>query len=46
VHLPFRVGPGNGDVAVKITVERNRTTVAHLVRDFFRVESGHVYSLA
>jgi hypothetical protein len=46
VRLPFRVGAGNGDVAVKITVEKNRTTVARLARNFFRVESGHVYALA
>jgi thermitase len=46
VNLPFRVGKGNGDIAVKITVQRNRTTVARLARNFFRVDSGGVYSLA
>jgi subtilisin family serine protease len=46
VNLLFRVGKGNGDVAVKITVQRNRTTVARLDRNFFRVEPGHVYALA
>ena len=46
VSLPFRIGAGNGDVAVKIAVEKNGTTVARLARNFFRVESGHVYVLA
>jgi hypothetical protein len=46
VSLPFRVGAGNGDVAVKIAVEKNGTTVARLARNFFRVESGRVYALA
>jgi subtilisin family serine protease len=46
VNLPFRVGKGNGDVAVKIAVQRNGTTVARLARAFFRVDSGDVYSLA
>jgi hypothetical protein len=46
VRLPFRVGAGNGDVAVKITVQKNRTTVARLARNFFRVEPGHIYALA
>jgi hypothetical protein len=46
VNLPFRVGVGNGDVAVKITVQRNWRPVARLARNFFRVDSGGVYSLA
>jgi subtilisin family serine protease len=46
VTLAFRIGEGNGDVAVKITVQKNRTTVARLARNFFRVQSGRVYSLA
>jgi hypothetical protein len=45
VNLPFRVGAGYGDVAVKITVQKNGTTLTRLARDFFRVESGHVYGL-
>jgi hypothetical protein len=46
VKLPFRVGAGNGDVAVTITVQKNRTTVARLDRNFFGVEPGHLYRLA
>jgi len=46
VNLPFRAGEGNGDVAVKITVKKNGIAVARLARDFFRVDSGHVYALA
>ncbi len=46
VKLPYRVGAGNGDVAVTITVQKNRTTVARLDRNFFGVEPGHVYGLS
>jgi hypothetical protein len=46
VKLPFRVGEGNGDAAVKIVVQKNRATVAGLARDFFPVEPGRVYALA
>jgi hypothetical protein len=46
VNLPFRLGEGNGDVAVKVTVLKPATIVARLARDFFRVESGDVYALA
>jgi hypothetical protein len=46
VKLPFRVGEGNGDVAVTITIQRNRTTIAHLARGFFGVDAGHAYGLS
>ena len=46
VRLPFRVGAGNGEVAVKITIHRNRTAVARLTRGFFGVEAGHAYGLS
>jgi hypothetical protein len=46
VRLPFRVGAGNGEVAVKITIQRNRTAVARLARGFFGVEAGHAYGLS
>lgn len=45
VKLPFRIGEGNGDVAVAMTVQMNGTVVARLVRDFFPVEPGRVYAL-
>ena len=46
VKLPFQVGEGNGDVAVTITIQRNRTTIAHLARGFFGVDAGHAYGLS
>jgi hypothetical protein len=46
VRLPFRVGAGNGEVAAKITIQRNRTAVARLVRSFFGVDAGHAYGLS
>jgi hypothetical protein len=46
VKLPFRVGAGNGEVAVKITIQRNGTTIRRLARSFFGVQSGHAYGLS
>jgi subtilisin family serine protease len=46
VKLPFRVGSGNGEVAVKATIQRNGTVVSHLTRAFFKVETGHAYGLS
>jgi subtilisin family serine protease len=46
VRLPFQVGAGNGEVAVKITIQRNRTAVARLTRGFFGVDAGHAYGLS
>jgi subtilisin family serine protease len=46
VRLPFRVGAGNGEVAVKITIQRNRTAVARLTRGFRGVEAGRAYGLS
>jgi subtilisin family serine protease len=46
VSLGFRVSAGTGDVAVKIKLQKNRTTVARLSRGFFAVESRRLYALA
>ena len=40
VKLPFLVGVGNGEVAVTITIQKNRTTVAQSARGFFGVVAG------
>jgi subtilisin family serine protease len=45
VRLPFRTETGNRDVAARIVVQRNRTTVAGLAGGFFTAQSGHVYAL-
>jgi subtilisin family serine protease len=46
VSLPFKVSDDRNEVAAAIVVQRNAKTVAHLVQDFFGIQSGEVYAKA